>query len=96
MKARKEYIEHPGTLYLLDVKAVQRLHDVAVGLWGQLEADQLRQKGVRSNGIPTLERYVQADLEMKRKALDSANGPQPTQAPQPLLSSNLIEWLEAL
>jgi hypothetical protein len=37
-----------------------------------------------------------ADLEMKRKALDSANGPQPTQAPTPALSSSLIEWLEAL
>src|ERR1039457_292242 len=40
--------------------------------------------------------YVQADLEMKRKALDSPNGPQPTQAPTPRLSSSLIEWLEAL
>ena len=46
--------------------------------------------------MKSTEVYVQADLEMKRKALDSANSPQPTQAPTPLLSSSLIEWLEAL
>ena len=46
--------------------------------------------------MKSTEVYVQADLEMKRKALDSTNGPQPTQAPTPLLSSSLIEWLEAL
>ncbi len=46
--------------------------------------------------LKSTEIYVQADLDMKRKALDSANGPQPTQAPTPLLSSSLIEWLEAL
>jgi integrase/recombinase XerD len=46
--------------------------------------------------IKSTEVYVQADLEMKRKALDSANCPRPTQAPTPLLSSSLIEWLEAL
>ena len=46
--------------------------------------------------MKSTEVYVQADLEMKRKALDSANGPQPTQAPTPRLSSSLIEWLEAL
>jgi integrase/recombinase XerD len=40
--------------------------------------------------------YVQADLEMKRKALDLADGPQATQAPPPRLSSKVIEWLEAL
>jgi hypothetical protein len=40
--------------------------------------------------------YVQADLEMKRKALELAEGPHPTQAPPPRLSSRLIEWLEAL
>ena len=46
--------------------------------------------------LKSTEVYVQADLEMKRKALDSANGPQPTQAPTPLRSSSLIEWLESL
>jgi site-specific recombinase XerD len=46
--------------------------------------------------MKSTEVYVQADLEMKRKALDSANGPQATQAPTPRLSSSLIEWLEAL
>lgn len=40
--------------------------------------------------------YVQADLEMKRKALDLADGPQATQAPLPPLSSTLIDWIEAL
>jgi site-specific recombinase XerD len=40
--------------------------------------------------------YVQADLEMKRKALDLADGPRATQAPPTRLSSKLIEWLEAL
>jgi site-specific recombinase XerC len=40
--------------------------------------------------------YVQADLEMKRKALDLADGPRATQAPPKRLSSRLIEWLEAL
>lgn len=39
--------------------------------------------------------YVQADLEMKRKALDLADGPRATQPP-PRLPSGLIEWLEAL
>ena len=39
--------------------------------------------------------YVQADLEMKRKALELADGPRATQAP-PRLSSRLIDWLEAL
>lgn len=40
--------------------------------------------------------YVQADLEMKRKALDLANGPRATQAPKPHLPSSLIKWLESL
>jgi integrase/recombinase XerD len=40
--------------------------------------------------------YVQADLEMKRKALDLGNGPHATQAPPPRLSPKLIAWLEAL
>jgi hypothetical protein len=39
--------------------------------------------------------YVQADLEMKRKALGSATGPQLTQ-PAEALPSGLIEWLESL
>ena len=46
--------------------------------------------------MKSTEVYVQADLDMKRKALDSSNGPQTTQAPTPRLSSSLIEWLEAL
>ena len=46
--------------------------------------------------LATTHGYVEIDLEMKRKALDSANGPQATQAPTPKLSSSLIEWLEAL
>ncbi len=46
--------------------------------------------------MKSTEVYVQADLDMKRKALDSANGPHPEQAPQPRLSSSLIEWLEPL
>ena len=40
--------------------------------------------------------YVQADLEMKRKALELADGPKAAQARPPQLSSRLIEWLEAL
>ena len=40
--------------------------------------------------LKSTEVYVQADLEMKRKALDSASGPQATQAPTPRLSSTLI------
>ncbi len=40
--------------------------------------------------------YVQADLEMKCKALDLANGPRATQAPKPRFPSSLIEWLESL
>jgi integrase/recombinase XerD len=46
--------------------------------------------------LKSTEVYVQADLEMKRKALEQANGPQPTPAPQSRLSSSLIDWLEAL
>ena len=46
--------------------------------------------------LKSTEVYVQADLEMKRKALDIANGPHATRAPQRRLSSRLIEWLEAL
>jgi site-specific recombinase XerD len=46
--------------------------------------------------MKSTEVYVQADLEMKRKALDLANGPHPTQAPPPQLPSSLIEWLESL
>jgi site-specific recombinase XerD len=46
--------------------------------------------------MKSTEVYVQADLEMKRKALDLSNGPQATQAPAPQLPSSLIEWLESL
>jgi site-specific recombinase XerD len=46
--------------------------------------------------MKSTEVYVQADLDMTRKALDLSNGPQPTPAPTPRLSSSLIEWLEAL
>jgi integrase len=46
--------------------------------------------------LKSTEVYVQADLEMKRKALDFSNAPQPTQAPEGRLSSSLIEWLETL
>jgi site-specific recombinase XerD len=46
--------------------------------------------------MKSTEVYVQADLEMKRKALEAANGPQATQAPTSRLSSSLIDWLEAL
>lgn len=46
--------------------------------------------------MKSTEVYVQADLEMKRKALDLANGPHPTQGPPPQLPSSLIEWLESL
>jgi integrase/recombinase XerD len=46
--------------------------------------------------LKSTEVYVQADLEMKRKALDSVNGPHASEAPAPRLSSSLIEWLESL
>jgi hypothetical protein len=40
--------------------------------------------------------YVYADLEMKRKALDSVDCPQSTQVAPPRLSLTPIEWLEDL
>jgi integrase/recombinase XerD len=46
--------------------------------------------------MKSTEVYVQADLEMKRKALELANGPQVTQPPQPQLPRGLIDWLESL
>jgi integrase/recombinase XerD len=46
--------------------------------------------------MKTTEVYVQADLEMKRKVLESAIGPQATPPPKARLSSSLIEWLESL
>jgi site-specific recombinase XerD len=46
--------------------------------------------------LKSTEVYVQADLEMKRKALELGSGPRATQAPQPVLQSGLIEWLESL
>ena len=45
--------------------------------------------------MKSTEVYVQADLEMKRKALESATGPKATQPAEPL-PSGLIEWLESL
>ena len=40
--------------------------------------------------------YVQADLEMKRKALELTNGPYPKRPPKPRLSPSLVKWLESL
>jgi site-specific recombinase XerC len=44
--------------------------------------------------LKSTEIYVQANLEMKRKALDLTNGPK--RPPAPRLSSSLVEWLESL
>ena len=46
--------------------------------------------------MKSTEVYVQADLEMKRKALDMANGPHPSQPRRLGLSSSLLKWLESL
>ena len=46
--------------------------------------------------LKSTEVYVQADLEMKRKALDLTGGPLATQPPHPRLSASLIDWLESL
>ena len=46
--------------------------------------------------MKSTEVYVQADLEMKRKALEMAGGPQPTPANEPQLPPGLIDWLESL
>lgn len=46
--------------------------------------------------MKSTEVYVQADLEMKRKALDLSNGPHATDPPKARLSRSLIEWLESL
>ncbi|HVH88836.1 MAG TPA: tyrosine-type recombinase/integrase [Terriglobales bacterium] len=46
--------------------------------------------------LKSTEIYVQADLEMKRKALELGSGPRATQPPQVPLPSSLIEWLESL
>jgi hypothetical protein len=46
--------------------------------------------------LKSTEIYVQADLEMKRKALDLTNGPHPKRPQAPRLSSSLVEWLESL
>ena len=61
-------------------------------------AQYLEGTGVTELGCitPGTEVYVQADLEMKRKALELGSGPHPTQAPQLTLPSSLIEWLESL
>src|SRR5580700_5005647 len=44
--------------------------------------------------LKSTEVYVQADLEMKRKALDLTSGLLVPQAPR--LSASLIDWLESL
>jgi integrase/recombinase XerD len=46
--------------------------------------------------LKSTEMYVQADLEMKRNALDMANGSHATQPAKPKLAPNLIDWLESL
>ena len=46
--------------------------------------------------LKSTEVYVQADLDMKRKALESTSGPYPLQPPRARLSSRLIAWLESL
>ena len=46
--------------------------------------------------LKSTEVYVQADLEMKRKALESASCLDAPQPPQARLSATLIEWLESL
>jgi site-specific recombinase XerD len=46
--------------------------------------------------LKSTEVYVQADLEMKRKALDLTSGLLTTQPPHPRLSASLIDWLESL
>jgi len=46
--------------------------------------------------LKSTEVYVQADLEMKRKALNLTAGVVATQPPKARLSSSVIKWLEAL
>lgn len=46
--------------------------------------------------LKSTEMYVQADLEMKRNALEMANGLQATQPAKPKLAPSLIDWLESL
>jgi integrase/recombinase XerD len=46
--------------------------------------------------LKSTEVYVQADLEMKRKALALANGPHSTSPPKVRLAPSLIAWLESL
>ena len=46
--------------------------------------------------LKTLEIYVQADLEMKRRALELAGSPVNTSAPMLSRQPDLLEWLEAL
>ncbi|HKQ78914.1 MAG TPA: tyrosine-type recombinase/integrase [Blastocatellia bacterium] len=46
--------------------------------------------------LKSTEIYVQADLDMKRNALELANGPQATQPEKPKLAPSLIDWLESL
>ncbi len=46
--------------------------------------------------LKSTEMYVQADMEMKRNALEMANGPQATQPAKPKFAPSLIDWLESL
>jgi site-specific recombinase XerD len=46
--------------------------------------------------LKSTEVYVQADLEMKRNALDMANGLHATRPAKPKLAPSLIDWLESL
>ena len=46
--------------------------------------------------IKTTEVYVQADLEMKRKALELAGTPSRVRKPKTSISPDLIKWLESL
>jgi integrase/recombinase XerD len=46
--------------------------------------------------LKSTEVYVQADLEMKRQALEMGNSLQPRKMPATQLSSSLLNWLESL
>lgn len=46
--------------------------------------------------LKSTEVYVQADLEMKRRALEMGNHPHQRKPPAPALSSSLLNWLESL
>jgi site-specific recombinase XerD len=46
--------------------------------------------------LKTLEVYVQADLEMKRRAIEATPSPTSARAPRPKRKPDLLAWLEAL